>query len=163
MENYYEILEISPKASDEVIKMAYKALVKKYHPDVFSGSPEVANQKMQEINKAYEVLSDLRKRKAYDSTIKLSNLTQDEDGDESNSSYQTTREAESTEDSDSKGSGCLSSIMAALFIVFIIPVGVNFVIKKLLWMIKNEQKRKEISITITIILFAAILLWVLKI
>ena len=33
MENYYEILEVKNDASDEVIKAAYKALIKKYHPD----------------------------------------------------------------------------------------------------------------------------------
>lgn len=33
MKDYYEILEISESASEEVIHMAYKALVKKYHPD----------------------------------------------------------------------------------------------------------------------------------
>lgn len=35
--NYYEILEITSTASDEVIRMAYKALAKKYHPDTYEG------------------------------------------------------------------------------------------------------------------------------
>ena len=38
---YYEILEVAETASEEVIRMAYKALAKKYHPDVFKGDPTV--------------------------------------------------------------------------------------------------------------------------
>ena len=34
MKNYYKILEVHKNASDEIIKVAYKALVKKYHPDL---------------------------------------------------------------------------------------------------------------------------------
>ena len=35
---YYEVLQVMPTASPEVIQMAYKALAKKYHPDVFQGN-----------------------------------------------------------------------------------------------------------------------------
>ena len=62
--DYYEILEISPKASEEVIKMAYKALVKKYHPDVTKVI--VDDEKIRDINEAYEILSDSQKRMEYD-------------------------------------------------------------------------------------------------
>lgn len=65
MKDYYEILEISESASEEVIHMAYKALVKKYHPDS-SGQEKNSESKMQEINEAYEVLSDPERRKNYD-------------------------------------------------------------------------------------------------
>ena len=51
--NYYEILQVSENASEEVIRMAYKALAKKYHPDVFDGDSKIAEQKMKEINEAY--------------------------------------------------------------------------------------------------------------
>ena len=37
MKNYYEILEVNKKASKEVIEKAYKVLVKKYHPDLYTG------------------------------------------------------------------------------------------------------------------------------
>ena len=36
MKNYYEILEVNPKASQEMIEKTYKFLVKKYHPDLYS-------------------------------------------------------------------------------------------------------------------------------
>ncbi len=37
MKNYYEILEVNPRASEEVIKKAHQVLIKKYHPDLYVG------------------------------------------------------------------------------------------------------------------------------
>ena len=70
MVNYYEILEVSEKASNEVIEKAYKALVKKYHPDLQpdSGKTE-AEKKIKIINEAYEILSDESKKQKYDSKL----------------------------------------------------------------------------------------------
>lgn len=67
---YYELLEISENASDDVVHMAYKALVKKYHPDVYIGDKNFAEEKMKAINEAYSVLSDSVKRSAYDAFLK---------------------------------------------------------------------------------------------
>lgn len=64
--NYYELLEVQVTASDEVIRMAYKALVKKYHPDVYEGDIEYAKEMLQKVNKAYEILSNPETRKKYD-------------------------------------------------------------------------------------------------
>ena len=64
--NYYEILEVSTNASKEVIKNAYRALIKKYHPDSYTGNKQYAENKLKEINEAYEVLSDDNKRLLYD-------------------------------------------------------------------------------------------------
>ena len=72
MMNYYDLLEISPNASDEVIRMAYKALVKKYHPDSCKEDLGEAQKIMADINQAYEVLSDREKRAAYDEMISIS-------------------------------------------------------------------------------------------
>lgn len=49
MKNYYQILEIQAGAPKEVIKAAYRALVKKYHPDNYSGDINVANEKLREL------------------------------------------------------------------------------------------------------------------
>lgn len=64
--SYYDILEVSPKASKEVIKNAYRALSKKYHPDTYKGDLKYAQEKMKEINTAYETLIDEDKRLVYD-------------------------------------------------------------------------------------------------
>lgn len=68
--NYYEILEISQHASPEVVKAAYKSLMQRYHPDRNPDNPEIAERASQ-IIQAYEVISDLTKRAAYDVELKL--------------------------------------------------------------------------------------------
>ena len=66
MKNYYEVLGISKTASADEIKKAYRNLAFKYHPDRNSGD-KVAEEKFIEINEAYDVLSDEKKRADYDS------------------------------------------------------------------------------------------------
>ncbi|MBO7375862.1 MAG: molecular chaperone DnaJ [Clostridia bacterium] len=61
----YEILGIEKGADEEAIKKAYRAMAKKYHPDLNPGDPE-AEAKFKEINDAYSILSDPQKRAAYD-------------------------------------------------------------------------------------------------
>ncbi len=53
----YKILGVSPDASDEQIKQAYRRLAKKYHPDLNPGDEEAA-RKMQQINAAYEQIKN---------------------------------------------------------------------------------------------------------
>ena len=66
----YEILEVSEKASDEVMEKAYKVLAKRYHPDL--QPPEKrkqAEEKMKQINDAYETLINKEKRQEYDAGL----------------------------------------------------------------------------------------------
>lgn len=72
METLYDRLEVSRKASPEIIDKAYKTLAKKYHPDLQTAENKaIAEEKMKKINEAYSVLSDERKRKEYDEKIEL--------------------------------------------------------------------------------------------
>jgi len=69
--NHYEFLGVSRDATDDEIKTVYKNMAKKYHPDVYRGDSDTANEKMQEINAAYETLSDNAKREEYDYSLWL--------------------------------------------------------------------------------------------
>ena len=73
MKNLYDILEVSEKASQEVIEKAYKVLVKRYHPDL-QQTPESkikAESMIKKINDAYDILGDTVKREDYDAKLKL--------------------------------------------------------------------------------------------
>jgi len=63
--DYYEILGIDQEADEVTIKQAYRRLAIKYHPDRNPGDRQSA-ERMKEINEAYAILSDPRKRQQYD-------------------------------------------------------------------------------------------------
>lgn len=62
----YEILGVNKNATDDEIKKAYKTLARKYHPDLNQDDREGAERKMKELNVAYEILKDPKKRAQYD-------------------------------------------------------------------------------------------------
>ncbi len=62
----YDILEVSPKASKEVLEAAWKSLSRRFRPD----NQKTGNsERMKAINEAYQVLSDPKQRKAYDAKL----------------------------------------------------------------------------------------------
>ena len=63
--DYYEVLGVGRDADDAAIKKAYRALAKKYHPDMNPGDAD-AEKKFKEASEAYAVLSDPDKRRQYD-------------------------------------------------------------------------------------------------
>ena len=63
--DYYEVLGVSKDADDAALKKAYRMLAKKYHPDANPGDKQ-AEAAFKEVNEAYSVLSDPKKRAQYD-------------------------------------------------------------------------------------------------
>ena len=63
-QDYYEVLGVPRNASEEVVRKSFRKLAMEYHPD--RNKDDGASQKFQEINEAYQVLSDPQKRAQYD-------------------------------------------------------------------------------------------------
>lgn len=72
--DHYEVLGISKNASVAEIKRAYRQLARQYHPD-FNPAPE-AKEKWDQVQKAYDILSDPEKRHEYDQGKKSAITTQ---------------------------------------------------------------------------------------
>ena len=64
--DYYKLLGVDPEADDEIIKAVYRTLALKYHPDVAPSASEA--RKFVKFQKAYDVLSDPEKRRAYNAS-----------------------------------------------------------------------------------------------
>ncbi|KAF0700083.1 Aste57867_9362 [Aphanomyces stellatus] len=64
--DYYQVLGVKRDATDEELKKAYRKMALKWHPDKNVNNPEMAQKKFQDVNEAYEVLSDKQKRTIYD-------------------------------------------------------------------------------------------------
>jgi DnaJ-class molecular chaperone len=65
MIDYYKVLSIDYIANEDDIKKAYHKLAIKYHPDKNHGD-KISENKFREVNEAYEILKDLKKRRKYD-------------------------------------------------------------------------------------------------
>jgi curved DNA-binding protein len=81
--DYYKILGVNKNASDKEIKTAYRAMARKYHPDM-NKDDKKSEERFKEINEAYEVLSDADKRHKYDTLGANWNRWQQTGGNASN-------------------------------------------------------------------------------
>ena len=63
MTDPYKVLGVSPNATDDEVKDAYRRLARKYHPDNYVNNPlsDLATEKMKEINEAYDEIQRQRK------------------------------------------------------------------------------------------------------
>ena len=71
MKDPYSILGVAKNATDDEVKAAYKALVRKYHPDNYADDnplKDLANEKMQEVNQAYDEIMRMREKGANSSS-----------------------------------------------------------------------------------------------
>lgn len=134
--NYYDELEVSTKASFEVIKAAYKAQAKQYHPDVYRGDPRFSSEKLKNLNNAYEVLIDPQKRSEYDYLNKIekqskpssntseapkSNTNQSTNSSNTNNSnYEESKEDEDEYYTNSEANQIILKYIGIGFLVFLI-------------------------------------------
>jgi DnaJ-class molecular chaperone len=80
MKDYYSILEINENATNDEIKIAFRRLMKIWHPDVCSRNN--ANERFTEIVDAYNILNEQHKREEYDENRKEMTIEQDEQAEE---------------------------------------------------------------------------------
>jgi curved DNA-binding protein CbpA len=69
MKTYYDILGVPPEADQDEVKSAFRKVVKAVHPDLNSGD-QFAEQRSKQINRAYEILKDPKRRERYDSQLR---------------------------------------------------------------------------------------------
>jgi hypothetical protein len=74
MENYFDILGVTPESTDKEVKTKYRELIKKYHPDANTGNEEYATEMTAKINAAYAALSTEAGRREYQNILNNKNI-----------------------------------------------------------------------------------------
>lgn len=115
--DYYQVLQLHPSAEPEVIKAAYDRLARKYHPDI-SQNP-TANQRMKELNEAWEILGNPEKKKRYD----LAYYRQK--GQDSSSNARHTTYAKPRPEAKHQKSSRLKRVVLLLACIFIVATAVT--------------------------------------
>jgi curved DNA-binding protein CbpA len=118
--DYYKILQVDRNATQEVITMDYKSLAKKYHPDLNLNNLNEANEKMKDINEAYNILNNAESRTKYNlvydshmkNTINNSNIdsSNNNNNNSSNNTYNSYMTEKSREEDTKKGNIKISNL-----------------------------------------------------
>lgn len=69
-QDHYALLGVAPTAAPDVVRAAYRALAKRYHPDHMTGQLSASGERMAELNAAYAILSSPERRYAYDQWLR---------------------------------------------------------------------------------------------
>ena len=88
MKDYYKILGISPYAEISEISAAYRALAQIYHPDKWKGDKKTGDNKIREINEAYDILKNKNKKQKYDKEYFTSKKDQPKQEDFTKQNYE---------------------------------------------------------------------------
>ena len=96
--DYYAVLGVLPSIEEAALAAVYRALVKKYHPDVFDGPPAEGARITVELNEAYEVLGNAAKRAAYDKARKSESPAGDYERQSGREQAETKQENEKSND-----------------------------------------------------------------
>ena len=78
--NYYKILQVDKHASDSEIKKGYRKMALVYHPDKATGDKTQAEEKFKDVNEAYEILSDPKRKARYDAGVDIDQLNDEGHG-----------------------------------------------------------------------------------
>lgn len=113
MTDPYQILGVSPSSTDDEIKAAYRSLSQHYHPDLNSGNSvmeEIANQKMSEINAAYDEIMNTRRTSGNtgNSFIDIRKMIENGNYTNADSALESNRQDNIAEWNFLKGTVCLS-------------------------------------------------------
>ncbi len=167
MKNYYEILEVNEHASKEIIEKAYRTLVKRYHPDLYSSTQkQSAEQKLRDLNEAYDVLSDDFLRRQYDREFQKEQESknteygenQNQNRNRRNTSWQNKNRKEK-KDFDDKMNVKTNNTVGTFSIVGMLK---DLIVQKF----RNREKRKlnqtdflAIGLTVVIVVLIGVALW----
>lgn len=165
MKNYYEILEVNEHASKEIIEKAYRTLVKRYHPDLYSSTQkQLAEQKLRDLNEAYDVLSDDFLRRQYDREFQKEQESKTIEAGENQNQNRNRRNTSSQnknrkEDINARTNTKMNNTVGTFSIVGMLK---DLIVQKF----RNREKRKlnqtdflAIGLTVVIVVLIGVALW----
>ena len=165
MKNYYEILEVNEHASKEIIEKAYRTLVKRYHPDLYSSTQkQLAEQKLRDLNEAYDVLSDDFLRRQYDREFQKEQESKTIEAGENQNQNRNRRNTSSQnknrkEDINARTNTKMNNTVGTFSIVGMLK---DLIVQKF----RNREKRKlnqtdflALGLTVVVVVLIGVALW----